>query len=85
MGLAASLAGWVVTTAPSGKLINFHWLGWIAVAAGAISIWLGSRVQVHETDAVLPALSKLNAPLAIDAPSASAGGLPVNPEPSIEN
>ncbi len=50
MGMASGIAGWVVTTAPSGELVHFPRLGWFAVAAGAISIWLGSRVQVHEVD-----------------------------------
>ncbi|MGE3309492.1 MAG: MFS transporter [Limisphaerales bacterium] len=48
MGLSSAIAGWVVVTAPSGELLNFHWLGWIAVAAGAVSIWLSRRVRVHE-------------------------------------
>ncbi len=50
MGLASGIAGWVVVTAPSGELLNFQWLGWMAVAAGAVSIWLGRHVRVHEFD-----------------------------------
>jgi DHA1 family inner membrane transport protein len=53
-GLASGIAGRVVTTAPSGELVNFHWLGWIAVAAGALSIWLATHVQVHESDELRP-------------------------------
>src|SRR6478736_580820 len=50
MGFASSVAGWVVTTSPSGQLNNFHWLGWFAAGMGLVSIWLGHQVRVHETD-----------------------------------
>ena len=52
IGLRKSIGGWVVTKAPSGQLVNFHWLGWIAVAAALASVWLGSGVRVH--DALAP-------------------------------
>jgi len=48
MGFTASLGGWIVTTEPSGRLANYQWLGWIAVAAGLASIWLASRVRMNE-------------------------------------
>jgi hypothetical protein len=32
-------------------LANFHWLGWIAVAAGIVSVWLASKVVVNEVAA----------------------------------
>ena len=49
MGVMSGIAGWIVTRAPSGQMENFGWLGWIAVGAGAISVWLGSRVRVNDT------------------------------------
>jgi predicted MFS family arabinose efflux permease len=49
MGVTSSLGGWIVTRAPSGELLNYHWLGWIAAGAGLISIWLGSRVRMNDT------------------------------------
>ena len=48
MGLTSSLGGWIVTREPSGELVNFHWLGWIALAAGLISVWLASKVVSNE-------------------------------------
>jgi len=48
MGVTSSIGGWIVTKQPSGQLANFHWLGWLAVAAGLVSIWLASRVRVQE-------------------------------------
>jgi len=50
MGVTSSIGGWIVVQESSGQLLNFHWLGWLAVAAGLISVWLASRVQVNETD-----------------------------------
>lgn len=77
MGLASGIAGWVVTTAPSGELVNFHWLGWIAVAAGAVSIWLGTHVRVHESDSgTIKLATATNSPL---------GELSVNPTTLIKN
>jgi Arabinose efflux permease len=48
MGATSSLGGWVVTRGPGGELHNYHMLGWIAVAAGALSVWLGSRVEARD-------------------------------------
>jgi sugar phosphate permease len=59
MGVASSLGGWIVTKGPSGQLQNFHWLGWLAVAAGLISVWLGSGVRVQEGAALIPASNAL--------------------------
>jgi DHA1 family inner membrane transport protein len=54
MGVTSSIGGWVVTQEPSGHLVNFHWLGWIAVGAGLLSLWLGSKVTVNEADLPVP-------------------------------
>jgi MFS transporter, DHA1 family, inner membrane transport protein len=48
VGVASSIGGWIVSKTPSGELTNFHWLGWIAVGASLLSIWLGSRVRVND-------------------------------------
>jgi DHA1 family inner membrane transport protein len=48
MGVTSTIGGWIVTKRPSGELANFQWLGWIAVAAGVFSIWLGSRVRAND-------------------------------------
>ena len=47
-GLTSSVGGWVVAKAPSGQLLNFHWLGWMAVAASLLSLWLARHVRVNE-------------------------------------
>jgi len=47
-GLASSVSGWIVVTSPEGRLQNYHWLGWIAVSAGLVALWLAYRVRVNE-------------------------------------
>jgi MFS transporter, DHA1 family, inner membrane transport protein len=48
MGFASSIGGWIVVKEPSGRLDNYHWLGWLALVTGIISIWLASRVRVND-------------------------------------
>ena len=55
MGVMSGIGGWIVTRSPSGQMEHFGWLGWIAVGAGLVSIWLGSRVRVNDT--IVPASS----------------------------
>jgi len=51
-GVAASLAGFIVTTSPSGELLHFNHIGYFAVAASAFSYWIGTRVRT--LDITLP-------------------------------
>ncbi len=61
MGVTSSLGGWIVTREPSGQLSHFHWLGWIAVAAGLVSVWLARLVRVEE--AAAPAFNSSKLPV----------------------
>ena len=47
-GITSSLGGWIVTKSPTGKLVNFDKLGWLAVAVSLLSLWLASRVRADE-------------------------------------
>jgi predicted MFS family arabinose efflux permease len=47
-GIASSFGGWLVTTKPTGELVHYTWLGWIAVAGGLLSIWLSRLVRANE-------------------------------------
>jgi predicted MFS family arabinose efflux permease len=69
MGLSATLGAWLVTKTPSGGLAHFEWLGWVAAAAGLVSVWLGSRVRVNESASPNPGQAELAA-LRIDSPQA---------------
>jgi predicted MFS family arabinose efflux permease len=48
MGLASSIGGWIVVEEPSGRLRNFQVLGWLAVGAAVVSVWLANRVHVKD-------------------------------------
>ncbi|PYJ86668.1 MAG: MFS transporter [Verrucomicrobia bacterium] len=76
MGVTSGIGGWIVTKEPSGLWADFHWLGWIAVAAGLVSVWLASRVRVNESDAL--ALSPSSHPTTTST-------LSLNSQLSIEN
>ena len=65
MGLAATVGGWIVTKTPSGQLVNFNWLGWLALAAGAVSVWLAHRI--HVKDIATPADSSNGEAAPVDA------------------
>lgn len=47
-GITSSIGGWIVTKSPTGQLVNYDKLGWLAVVASLISLWLASRVRVQE-------------------------------------
>ena len=47
-GITSGLGGWVVTKSPTGQLINYDKLGWLAVAVSLLSLWLASRVHVND-------------------------------------
>ncbi|HYD85311.1 MAG TPA: MFS transporter, partial [Opitutus sp.] len=53
-GISSTLGGWVVVKQPSGQLLHFNWLGWIAVAAGLLSIAVARTVRVNDTGAPSP-------------------------------
>jgi len=53
-GISSTLGGWVVVKQPNGHLLHFNWLGWIAVAAGLLSIAVARMVRVNDTGAPSP-------------------------------
>jgi predicted MFS family arabinose efflux permease len=53
-GLSSTVGGWIVTKQPDGHLANFNWLGWIAVAAGLLSIALARTVRMNDTGITAP-------------------------------
>ena len=48
MGAASSLAGFVITQGADGRFTDYNLVGYIAVAAGAVSMWLAGRVRVRD-------------------------------------
>lgn len=54
-GVTSAVGGWVVVKGPTGQLLHYDRLGWLAVAAGLLSVWLATRVTNAEADARLSA------------------------------
>lgn len=48
-GVTSSIGGWIVTRAPSGQLVGYDKLGWLAVGMSLVALWLATRVQMKET------------------------------------
>lgn len=63
-GVAASLAGMLVTSAPSGELLHYNHIGYTAVGASFLSYWLGTRVRTQD---ITPAPAPLAVPATADA------------------
>jgi predicted MFS family arabinose efflux permease len=61
-GVASTLGGWIVTKQPDGRLVGFHWLGWIAVGAGLASILLARTVHVNDKGGATPPAESLVEP-----------------------
>ena len=53
-GISSMLGGWIVVKQPNGHLVHFNWLGWIAVAAGLLSILLARTVRVNDKGIPVP-------------------------------
>jgi predicted MFS family arabinose efflux permease len=54
-GLSSAVGGLVIGKTETGQLVHYGWLGWIAIAAALLSVWLASRVRTHESDTPVPA------------------------------
>jgi predicted MFS family arabinose efflux permease len=54
MGLATTLAGFVITQDSTGKIVGYQSVGYIAVAANLLAIWFVSRIVMHDQHASLP-------------------------------
>ena len=51
-GLSSGIGGWMVSKADDGSLRHFDRLGWMAVAAALLTLWLVRRVGVREGGAI---------------------------------
>jgi DHA1 family inner membrane transport protein len=57
-GIGASIGGLIVSTSPSGELLHFGRVGWVAVFATLSSMWLAGRVRtVGDQSIVAEAIS----------------------------
>ena len=61
-GFSSTIGGWIVSKQPNGHLIHFNWLGWIAVAAGLLSIVLARTVRMNDTGIPRPSTDPRSEP-----------------------
>jgi predicted MFS family arabinose efflux permease len=54
MGLATTLAGFIITQDSTGMIVGYQWVGYIAVAANLLAIWFVSRIVMHDQHPNLP-------------------------------
>jgi len=54
MGLATTLAGFIITQDSTGKFIHYQSVGYVAVTANLIAIWFVSRIVMHDQHPGLP-------------------------------
>ncbi|MDD4964275.1 MAG: MFS transporter [Gallionella sp.] len=47
-GLASTLAGFIITQSPTGQIVGYANVGYIAVGANLLAIWFVSRIVMHE-------------------------------------
>jgi predicted MFS family arabinose efflux permease len=47
MGLATTLAGFLITLDASGRIVGYPLVGYVAVAANVLAIWFVSRIVMH--------------------------------------
>jgi predicted MFS family arabinose efflux permease len=55
-GLTTAVGGWLVVKTPTGEIIGYDRLGWIAVVSALLSLWLATRVRnVEHSVPIVPA------------------------------
>ena len=47
MGLATTLAGFLISIDASGRMVGYPLVGYVAVAANLLAMWLASRIVMH--------------------------------------
>jgi len=47
MGLATTLAGFLITLDESGRIVGYPLVGYVAVATNLVAMWFVSRIVMH--------------------------------------
>ncbi len=48
MGLATTLAGFIITQNDAGQIVDYGLVGYVAVAANVLAIWFVARIVMHD-------------------------------------
>lgn len=54
MGLATTLAGFIITQDGAGRIAGYRGVGYVAVVANLLAIWFVVRIEMHDRHAVVP-------------------------------
>jgi predicted MFS family arabinose efflux permease len=54
MGLATTLAGFIITQDAGGQIIDYATVGYVAMAANVLAIWFVARIKMHGQTIVVP-------------------------------
>ncbi|MDO8464764.1 MAG: MFS transporter [Gallionella sp.] len=54
MGLATTLAGFIITQGDNGRVIDYATVGYVAMTANALAIWFVARIAMHGQHEVVP-------------------------------
>ncbi|HET7832323.1 MAG TPA: MFS transporter [Gallionella sp.] len=57
MGLATTLAGFVVTQNSAGQLVDYGMVGYVAMTANVLAIWFVARIVMHDQHVPAPAVA----------------------------
>ena len=53
MGLATTLAGFIITQDASGRIVDYGTVGYVAMAANLLAIWFVARITMHDPHAAV--------------------------------
>ncbi len=54
MALASTLAGYIMSQRANGTVVNYEWVGYVAITANLLAIWFASRIVMHDQNVVIP-------------------------------
>jgi MFS family permease len=54
MGLATTLAGFIITQDSAGQIVDYEAVGYIAIASNLLAVWFVSRIVMHDQHASVP-------------------------------
>jgi predicted MFS family arabinose efflux permease len=58
MGLAATLAGFIVTQQSNGQIMGYQNVGYVAIGANLLAIWFVSRIVMHDRHVSVQTISQ---------------------------
>ena len=54
MGLGSTLAGFIITQTSTGQIVDYETVGYVAMTANLLAIWVVARIVMHDQHVVAP-------------------------------